>query len=139
VTGVDWSMALDIGVGLGVLLVGIGVLWACIALAKTLGRVNNTLDGIDQQIAGLGQPVGKTLKHLGGIADSADQAVARLGAVVGSLEDVAGTVSQTATLAKDALSPAIVNIGATIAGVSAGLRRLVKGRRSQNGETGIDE
>ena len=132
-------MVLDIGVGLGVLLAGIGVLWACAALAKTLGRVNRTLDAVDEQLEGIGKPVGKTLEHLGGIADSADQAVARLGGVVSSLEDVAGSVSQTAVLAKDALSPAIVNIGTTIAGVSAGLRRLVTGRNSTNGETGTNE
>jgi hypothetical protein len=54
--------------------------------------------------------------------------------VVRSLEDVAGSVSKTASLAKDALSPAIVNVGATITGVSAGLRRLVTGRNSRNGD-----
>jgi len=43
---------------------------------------------------------------------------------------VATSVSQTADLAKDAISPAIVNVGATLAGVSAGLRRLVTGKNS---------
>jgi uncharacterized protein YoxC len=129
----DWGIVIDVGVGVGTLLAGIGVLWACAALAKTLGRVNRTLDEVDVQIAGIGKPVGQTLEHIGGIADTADQTVARLGAVVKSLEDVADSVSQTAGLAKEALSPAIVNVGATITGVSAGLRRLVTGRASTNG------
>ena len=47
-----------------------------------------------------------------------------------SLEDVAGSVSQTAALAKNALSPAIVNVGATVTGISSGLRRLVTGKNS---------
>ena len=130
---VDSGMIRDICVGIGVLLMGIGALWACIALARTLGRVNTTLDEVDAQLAGIGTPVGKALDHLGGIAETADQTVARLGGVVASLEDVASTASQTVGLAKDALSPAIVDVGATIAGVSAGLRRLVTGRNSTNG------
>lgn len=129
-TGIDWSIVLDIGVGVGVLLLGVGIFVAMLALAKTFGRLNKTLDEVDRQIAALGKPVGDTLEHVGGIADTADQTLARLSGVVKSLEDVAGSVSQTAGLTKDALSPAIVNVGATITGVSAGLRRLVTGRKS---------
>ena len=128
--GFDWKIVLDAGVGIGVLLVGIAALIGGMALAKTLGRLNLTLDEVDRQMSNLGQPVGETLKHVGGIADTADKTLARLGGVVQSLEDVAGSVSETAGLAKEALSPAIVNIGATIAGISAGLRRLVSGRTS---------
>jgi ABC-type transporter Mla subunit MlaD len=130
----DWSIVLDVGVGAGVLLFGIGVLWGMGALAKTLGRVNQTLDEVDSQLSTLGKPVGQTLEHVNGIADTADQTLARLGGVVKSLEDVAEQVSSTAGLAKDAISPAIVNVGATIAGVSAGLRRIVTGKTSDNGE-----
>jgi uncharacterized protein YoxC len=129
-TGTDLSWIMYVGVGVGVLLVGIGTLWAMIALAKTLGRVNVTLDELDRQISTLSVPVNDTLGHVGGIADTADVTLARLGGVVKSLEDVAGSVSQTASLTKDALQPAIVNVGATITGVSAGLRRLVTGRKS---------
>ena len=125
---VDWSMVLDIGVGVGVFLMGVGILVAMLALARTFGRLNVTLDEVDRQLAGLGKPVGATLEHVGGIADTADQTIARLSGVVKSLEEVAGSVSQTAGLTKEALSPAIVNVGATITGVSAGLRRLVTGR-----------
>jgi uncharacterized protein YoxC len=129
-TGTDLSWIMYVGVGVGVLLIGIGTLWAMLALAKTLNRVNVTLDEVDRQISALSIPVNDTLGHVGGIADTADQTLARLGGVVKSLEDVAGSVSQTASLTKDALSPAIVNVGATITGVSAGLRRLVTGRKS---------
>lgn len=129
-TGTDLSWIMYVGVGVGVLLAGIGVLWAMVALARTLGRVNVTLDELDRQVSTLSQPVNETLGHVGGIADTADQTLARLGGVVKSLEDVAGSVSQTASLTKDALQPAIVNVGATITGVSAGLRRLVTGRKS---------
>lgn len=124
------SLILDVLVGVGVLLVGIGALIGALALAKTLARVNVTLDGVDRQLENIGEPVSHTLGHVDGIADTADQTLARLGGVVKSLEDVAGSVSSTAELTKRALSPAIVNVGATIAGVSAGLRRLVTGKKS---------
>ncbi len=132
-TTVDWIIVLDVGVGLGVLLVGVGVFIAGIALARTLGRVDMTLAVLDGQIENLGKPIGETLDHVGGIADTADQTLARLGGVVGSLEGVAASVSDTADLIKGALAPAIVNVGATISGVSAGLRRIVTGRTSSDG------
>ncbi|HUN28557.1 MAG TPA: DUF948 domain-containing protein [Alphaproteobacteria bacterium] len=132
-TTTDWSFVLDFGVGIGVLLVGIGALLAGIALARTLGRVNQTLTVIDGQIENLGKPIGETLDHVGGIADTADQTLARLRGVVGSLEGVTSSVSETADLIKGAVAPAIVNVGATISGVSAGLRRIVTGRTSSDG------
>lgn len=130
--GFDWSLVLDIGVGVGVLLVGIAMMIAMIALAHTLGRVNVTLDEVDKQIDGLGRPISETLAHVGGIADTADRTVARLSGVVGSLETIAGSAAHTADLAKNAVSPAIVNVGATLSGISAGLRRLVNGRGSNH-------
>lgn len=124
-TTADW---MNIGIGVGVLLVGVGALVAGIALARTLGRVNVTLDVVDEQMQSLGKPIGETLDHVEGIADTADQTLARLRGVVEALEGVAGSVSDTAELAKGALGPAIENVGATIAGISAGLRRIVTGR-----------
>jgi uncharacterized protein YoxC len=129
---VDWSIVMYVGVGVGVLLIGIGVLAACLALGKTLNRVNHTLDVVDAQIQTLSVPIGTTLDHVGGIADTADQTLARLKGVVGSLETVAASLTNVADLAKEAVSPAIVNVGATIAGVSAGLRRIVTGRTSND-------
>jgi len=130
---VDWSIVLDIGVGVGVFLVGIAALVAGIAFASTLGRVNRSLDVVDRQLESLGRPIGETLDHLGGIADTADQTLARLRGVVASLEDVAGSLSETAAIARGALAPAIENVGATISGISAGLRRIVTGRTSSDG------
>ena len=132
-TGFDWSIVLDAGVGIGVFLVGVGALLAAVALARTLRRVDRTLGVLDGQIETLGKPIGETLDHVGGIADTADQTLARLRGVVGSLEGVADSVSETADLVKGALAPAIVSAGATIAGVSAGLRRFVTGRTSGDG------
>jgi uncharacterized protein YoxC len=126
--GFDWSIVLSVGAGIGALLVGVGVFIAMRALAKTLARVSVTLDEVDRQLEGIGRPVGETLAHVGGIADSADQTIARLSGVVKSLETVAGSVAQTAELTKNAVSPAIVNVGAAITGVSAGLRRFVSGQ-----------
>jgi uncharacterized protein YoxC len=125
-------LILDVLAGVGVLLVGIGVLIGMLALAKTLARVNVTLDGVDRQLDSLGEPVAKTLGHVDGIAGTADQTLARLGGVVKSLEDVASSVSQTARLAKNALTPAIVNLGTTVAGISTGLRRLVTGKNAND-------
>jgi uncharacterized protein YoxC len=123
-------LVLDVLAGVGVLLVGVGVLIGMLALAKTLARVNVTLDGVDRQLENLGEPVAKTLGHVDGIADTADRTLARLSGVVSSLEDVAGSVSQTAQLAKNALTPAIVNVGTTVTGISSGLRRLVTGKKA---------
>ena len=120
---------LDIGVGLGVLIAGIGIFVAMLALAKMLRRVNTTLDEVDRQLEGMGKPLSETLSHVGGIADTADRTLVRLGRAVGSLENVTESLSQTAQLAKDAISPAIVNFGATLTGVSAGVRRLLTGRK----------
>ena len=118
-TGMDWSIVLDVGVGVGVLLVGIAAIWAAGALAKTLGRVNKTLEEVDAQLAGVGKPVADALTHVNGIADTADQTVTRLSGVVTSIEQN--------------IAPAVVNVAATIAGISDTLRRLVTGRASANG------
>ena len=128
-SGFDWAIVLDVGVGLGVLLIGVGVFIACSSLAKVFARLNGTLDEVDRQIAALSAPVVQTLGHVGGIADTADATIARLGAVVGQLEGVAGGVGTTAKLASDAVAPALVNLGATLTGVTAGIKRLVTGRR----------
>ena len=137
---VDWPhLVFSVGAGLGVLLIGIGILVVCSAIANVLRRLNGTLDEVDKQIGALGAPVADTLGHVGGIADTADSAVARLGELVGSLEVVAAQVVKTSDLAGRAVSPAIVNVGATLTGVSAGIRRLITGRRSSNGIASRDE
>jgi uncharacterized protein YoxC len=112
------------------LLVGIGTLVGMLAVAKTLGRVNVTLDEVDKQISALGTPVGETLNHVESIAGTADETLARLGKAIASIEGAAGTVSSTTTLTKDAIAPAIVNLGATLTGLSAGLRKLITGKDS---------
>jgi len=130
-TGFNWTILQDVGValiGLGVLVGGIGLFIAMRGLAGTLGRLNVTLDEVDRQLASLGTPVKDTLTHIGGIADTADSTVARLGGAVRSLEGVAGSIASTAKLTQNAVSPALVNVGATLSGVTAGLRRLIDGR-----------
>jgi hypothetical protein len=129
-SGIDGALILDILAGIAVLLIGIGILIVCTALARLLQRVNKTLDEVDRQVAALSAPVVETLGHVGGIADTADTTVGKLGAVVGSLEGVAGSVGRTARLASDAVGPALVNVGATLTGITAGVRHLVKGRRA---------
>lgn len=126
-TGFDWLAFLDVAGGVAAFLVGAGFFWAMLALARTLRRLNRTLDGIDEQVAALGKPVSETLVHVGGITDTADQVIARLSGIVAALEQVAASLSQTAKLTQEALSPAIVNAGATLGGISAGLRRLIRG------------
>lgn len=127
-SGIDGALIRDILVGVGVFLIGVGVFVVCSALARTLARLNGTLDEVDRQIAALSAPVAHTLGHVDGIADTADATVAKLGAVVGALEGVADNVGSTAKLASHAVAPALINVGATLTGVSAGLRRLISGR-----------
>jgi uncharacterized protein YoxC len=122
----DWPhLIFSVGAGLGVLLIGIGVLVVCSAIAGTLKRLNTTLDEVDRQVAALSAPVAATLGHVGGIADTADATIARLSAVVGSLETVASGVVKTSGLANEAVSPAIVNVGVTLTGLTAGMRSFV--------------
>jgi uncharacterized protein YoxC len=131
-SGVDWPhLVFSVGAGLGVLFIGIGILVVCSAIANVLRRLNGTLDEVDKQIGALGAPVAETLSHVGGIADTADATVARLGELVGSLEVVAAQVVKTSGLAGRAVAPAIVNVGSTLTGISAGLRRLVNGRSTR--------
>jgi len=125
---------LYVGAGLGVLLIGIGIMVVCNALASVLKRVNTTLDEVDRQIGSLGAPVAATLTHVNGIADTADTTIARLGGVLTQVENVAERVGQTANLATSAVSPSLVNLGATLTGVTAGLRRLVNGRGGERPE-----
>jgi hypothetical protein len=113
---------------LGVLLIGIGVLVVCSAIAGTLRRLNTSLDEVDRQVAALSAPVAEMLGHVGGIADTADATIARLSAVVGSLETVASGVVKTSGLANEAVGPAIVNVGVTLTGLTAGLRSFVNGK-----------
>jgi hypothetical protein len=135
-TPVDWPhLIFSIGAGLGVLLIGIAALRFCTAAANTLGRLNATFDEVDKSLASFSAPVAQTLGHVGGIADTADATIARLGAVVGTLETVAAGVAKTSHLANDAVAPAIVNVGATLTGITAGLRRFVTGK-NDNGAAG---
>ena len=126
----DWSIVLDVGVGAGVLLLGIGTLVAMLALAKTLRRVDVTLDEVDRQLAASGKPIGEMLEHVNAISESAEHTLGRLSGVVATLEGAAGSVTDTVSLTKRAVSPAIVNVGAAVTGVSAGLRRLLTGKSS---------
>lgn len=113
----EWgTVVLDVLGGVAALLVGTGVFVACLALAKTLGRVRATLDEVDRQLAGIGAPVTSTLS--------------RVDELTKSLEQTAGSVSRTVDLTRSAVVPGIVNVGAAIAGVTAGLRRLVTGKDS---------
>jgi uncharacterized protein YoxC len=111
------GLVLDVLGGIGALLVGIGIFIAAVALAKTMARLRTTLDEVDRQLENIGPPMTNTLTHVD--------------TVTRSLEETAGTLSRTADLTRSAVSPALVNLGATLSGVTAGLRRLVTGKDSK--------
>jgi len=115
---------LDVLVGVGALLVGIGVFVGMLALAKTAARLRETLDNVDRQLENVGPPVVSTLTHV-------DEAC-------GSLEDAAGALSRTVDLARSAVVPSIINIGSTVGGITAGLRRLVMGKGPKGQRVGND-
>jgi hypothetical protein len=124
-SGFEWTAVLDIGVGLGVFLIGLGALILCSAVSRMLGRAGDTLDAVEKQLGTLSVPVVQTLGHIDGIANSADHAVARLTGVVDQLDTVAGGANRLTTLLVEAISPAVVTLGATLTGVAAGLRRFI--------------
>ncbi len=132
----SWSIILYVGVGLGVLLGGIGILFACIRLGNMFLRLHKTLDEVERELGTLSVPVAQTLSHVGGIADTADVTLAKLSGVVGQIEKVAGSVAKTSTLAQEALAPSIVNLGSTVSGVTAGLRRLARGKDHPPSDSG---
>ena len=125
----DWAVAFrEVGIGLGVLLAGIGFLYACLQLGQVLRRLSATLDEVDRQVSALGAPVAKTLDHVNGIVATADETLARATRAVGALERVSSAFAGGVELVGSALRPPIVNFGATLGGISAGLRRLVRGQ-----------
>ncbi len=108
------SLILDVLGGIAALLVGLGAFLGGLALAKTLARLRETLDRLDSQLDAVGTPARSALGHVDGVTQS--------------LEHTAGTISRTVDLTRSALVPSIVNVGATLGGVTAGLRRLVTGK-----------
>jgi uncharacterized protein YoxC len=128
-----WGSSLDVGVGIGVLLIGIGTFVALVALARLFSRFRKTLDEVDRQIATVGKPVGEALGHVEGISATADETLAKLGRAIGAVESIANSASSATTLVRQAISPAIINVGAVLDGVSAGLRRLVTGKSAKDG------
>jgi ABC-type transporter Mla subunit MlaD len=124
----DWAVVFrEVAVGVGVLLIGIGFLYASIQLGRILRRLGTTLDEVDRQIAMLSAPIANTLDRVSGIADTADQTLARAGGAVGQLERVASSLAKATALVGAALEPAVINVGSTLTGITAGLRRLVRG------------
>jgi hypothetical protein len=129
VTGsADWAVVFrEVGIGLGVLLAGIGFLYASIQLGATLRRLGTTLDLVDRQVSQLGVPMAKTLDRVSGIAATADDTLARATRAVSGLERVSATLASGVELVGSALRPPVVNMAAALNGVTAGLRRLVRG------------
>jgi hypothetical protein len=128
VTETDMAVVFrEVCVGLGVLLIGVGFLYAAIQLGGVLTRVGATLDEVDKQIAALGAPIAETLDRVSGIATTAERTLDRAGSAVGQLERVAALFAKGTSLVGSALEPAVVNVGSTLTGIAAGLRRLVRG------------
>ncbi|MBV8584110.1 MAG: hypothetical protein JO241_08955, partial [Candidatus Eremiobacteraeota bacterium] len=93
-TGTDWAVVFrEVGVGLGVLLIGVGFLVASIQLGRVLNRLGNTLDEVDRQIATMGVPIARTLDRVSGIASTAEQTLDRAGNAVGQLERIAAVLA----------------------------------------------
>jgi len=123
----DWAIVLDVGVGLGVLLMGVGLFMVCLRLAAMLKVAAQTLDSLDRQFLMLAPSLIETLGHVGGIAGTADATLARLTAVVDAVEGLAGGVVKSATAAQHAVDPTFKNLGVVIAAVSGRFRRFVRG------------
>ncbi len=100
-----WS----IGLGVMTVLIGIGILVLCLAGARLLARIGQTLDEVDRVIPNLSAPIATTLTHVGGIADTADSTIARFGLAIGQLEYVAAAASRTATSIGTVLSNLAAN------------------------------
>ncbi len=106
------SDAWSICVGIMAVLIGLGIFIVCVRAGGLIGRIEKTLDTVDQQIPLLSVPIAATLTHVGGIADTADATIARLGSAVGQLENVAAGATRTAN-----------TIGVVVTNVAAGIRK----------------
>lgn len=124
----DWAVVFrEVGIGLGVLLAGIGFLYASIQLGATLRRLGTTLDVVDRQVTQIGEPVTKTLERVSGIAATADDTLTRATRAVSALERISAALAGGVELVGSALRPPVVNVASTLNGITAGLRRLVRG------------
>ena len=125
----DWAVVFrEVGIGLGVLLAGIGFLYASIQLGATLRRLGTTLDIVDRQVSQIGVPVTKTLERVSGIAATADDTLTRATRAVSALERVSSALAGGVELVGSALRPPVVNVASALNGITAGLRRLVRGQ-----------
>ena len=123
----QWAVVFrEVAVGLGVFLVGLGILVACVRLGRLLSRLGITLDEVDRQVAALGTPVARTLDHVNGIANTADATIARVGDAVGQLETVAASAAKGAGYVGSALAPAVNNVGSTLGTLTARLRAMIR-------------
>jgi len=121
------------GVGVGAFLAGLALIIAAIALARTLGRLNTTLDVVDGQIGDIGPAAASTLQHVSGAANGAEQAVAHLATAAKSLEGAASALAQTAELSKSAVVPGVTSFGESINIVAERLKRFVGGNDARGG------
>jgi uncharacterized protein YoxC len=108
------TLILDILAGIGALLIGIGVLIGSLAIARELSQFRATLKQVVDEIDQIREPVTNTLGQIDKLTKSVQSTV--------------DSVSETVDLTKDAVTPGIVNVGAAVSGLSAGLRRLVSGK-----------
>ncbi len=124
---------LDFGVGGGVFLAGLALIIAAIALARTFGRLNKTLEVVDSQLGDIGPAAASTLQHVSGAASGAEQTVAHLATAAKSLEGAASALAQTAELSKSAVVPGVTSFGESINIVADRLKRFVGGNDPRGG------
>ena len=125
----------DYGVGGGAFLAGVGLFIATIAFARTLGRLNKTLDVVDGQLVEIGPATTATLHHLSSAAGGAEKALGHLAGAAKSIEGAAGALNQSAELSKNAFVPGVASLGESINLIAERLKRLLGGNPRDGGNT----
>jgi len=120
-------MILSIGLGLGALLAGSGVLYACIRLGQLLARTTQTIDEVERAVTAIGTPIISTLTHVDQITGHAEHTLQRVDNAVEVLEHVAGDVAKRAGAAQALVAPFVGGVGTHVSGWAERLRRLLLG------------
>ena len=122
-----------LAIGVSCLAVAAGLSLTFFKLARVLDRTVVTLDKVDTQLDGLGEPVNRTLASMSGVAANAERLSGRVELVAELIESTAGKIAKTADAAQAAVSPTVASVAGIVAGVTQGAKTFFGAHKRGNG------